>query len=194
MNKGVKRIRSARIHVILGILLCGIVLGGTSRVCATNYYLGVTPNSWDYGNVSVGTSGTATFDLESLGPTAVWIYYTFLNETADEVEPLANPYLGDYTLGAFSYDSGTYPILPRESPTGEHTLIDVIFTPPSPGHYSVYLGIYSNDCDHTPGPQAFFLLEGNGVDASVPEPATVLLLGSGLLGLIGLRGRKLKGE
>jgi hypothetical protein len=164
----------------------------SSQVCADeNYGLDVTPGGWDYGNVLVGTSAIARFDLESLGPSPVWVYYTFLNETPDDVPPLATPLEGEYTLGAFSFDPLSYPIFPRESAVGEHNLVDVIFTPPSPGHYSVFLGIISNDYTPPPGPQAFFLLGGNGIDATVPEPSTMLLLGSGLVGLWGAR-RKLK--
>ena len=32
----------------------------------------MTPMGWDYGSVVVGTSETVTFDLQSMGPTAVW--------------------------------------------------------------------------------------------------------------------------
>ncbi len=193
MNKGVNKIRKVKLHIILGILVCGIVLGSTDRVCAENWGLGVTPEGWDYGNVLVGTSQTITFDLESKGPTAVWIYLTMLTPTPDLHDPLAvSPIDGNYTLGAFSFNPLNYPALPRETPTGDHVLIDVIFTPPAPGDYSVYLGIYSNDSIDPPGPHSLFLLEGTGIAAAVAEPATILLLGSGLLGVAGIRRRMKK--
>lgn len=182
--------RNVNFHAILSILVCFIILCSNNQGHADNFYLNVTPLGWDYGNVPVGISATVTFDFESLGPSEVWIYYSFLNETKDEVPPLANPLYKEYNLGAFSFDPLTFPTFPLASRPGEHNLVDVIFTPASPGHYSVYLGIISNDCDLTPGPNAYFLLEGTGTVPSVPEPATMILFGTGLAGLAAVGRRK----
>ena len=75
-------------------------------------------------------------------------------------------------------------------PTGEHIPVDVIFTPPSPGYYSVYLAVASNDSIDPPGSQAFLLLEGTGVPAVVPVPGALLLAGLGA-GIVGLARRRM---
>ena len=141
--------------------------------------LEVTPNGWDFGSVPVGTSRTVTFDLASTGETAVWIYRVFLNETPDFDTPLADPlYTEDYAAGAFSFNPLTLDPLPCEIIAGKIFPVDVIFTPPSPGYYNVYLGMDSDDVYPPPGRVAFFLVEGTGV-AAIPVP------GAALLGAIG---------
>lgn len=177
-------------YAAVGVLLCGV-----AAVPAQD--LSVSPTGWDYGNVVVGTSETVTFNLLAGPPTAVWTYYVVLNETQDFNPPYANPYAWPeeertYSLGAFSFGAFTfldgYGALPREMPNGDLVTFDVIFTPPGPGYYSVYLGVHSNDSILPPGPQAFFLLEGTGVSA-VPVPGALLLAGAGA-GTLGLMRRR----
>lgn len=200
------KIRYSRLRIVAGILFCQLILCGTTAVHAQD--LQVSPTGWDYGNVVVGTSETVTFNLLAGPPTAVWTFVIVLNETPDFEPPYANPSpvpsMGEpgtepvysppvYSLGAFSFDPLAFPpwplggpIFPREMLTGEHIPVDVIFTPPSPGYYSVYLAIVSNDSIDLPGPRAFFLLEGTGVSAVVPVPGALLLagLGAGIVGLV----------
>ncbi|MBP7050146.1 MAG: hypothetical protein KBE65_03950 [Phycisphaerae bacterium] len=90
------------------------------------------------------------------------------------------------TLGAFSFDPATHPILPVASPPGSHDFVDVIFTPLAPGDDRAYLFIQSNDSVLPPGPVAFLLLEGTGVPPTVPVPGAALLtlLGASLVGCL----------
>jgi hypothetical protein len=163
------------------LLLCVIVMFGGVGVRAQD--LQVSPLGWNFGNVPVGTSSTMTFDLLSGWPSPVWVYVVFLSETPDDDGPIVTPYEGGWSLGAFSFNPATWPMMPQEVPVGNHVLIDLIFTPPEPGGFHAYLGIWSNDSVGLPGPQAHYLLEGTGVSASVAEPATLALVGLGLAGL-----------
>ena len=162
-------------------LLCGIVLCSAAVVGAQG--IDVSPLSWNFGNVPVGTSGMVTFDLLSEGPSEVWIYVVDLYESPDVTSPHTDAtgmHPSSWSLGAFSFNPATYPTMPVASPEGTHAFVDVIFTPPAPGDYLAYLFIQSNDSVPPPGPVAFLPLEGTGVVEVVPLP------GAALLGVIGL--------
>lgn len=163
------------------LLLCVVVLFGAAGVRAQD--LQVSPLAWNFGNVAVGTSSTMTFDLLSMGPSPVWVYVVFLSETPEDDVPIVTPYEGEWSLGAFSFNPATWPMIPAEVPVGSALSIDLIFAPPEPGHFQAYLGIWSNDSVGFPGTQGHFLLEGTGVSAAVAEPATLALVGLGLAGL-----------
>jgi hypothetical protein len=164
------------------VTLCCIILCSTAVVHAEA--IEVSPMSWDYGDVAVGSSETANFRLDSLGPTAVWIYLIVLNETPDDDPPYVWPDDRDnplWSLGPFSFNPSTWVHQPLELPAGDHFMLDVTFSPTGPGHDRSYLGIISNDAD---GHDVMFLpLEGTGVP-SVPVPGAILLgaLGAGLVG------------
>ena len=68
-------------------------------------------------------------------------------------------------------------------------MVDVIFAPLSLGEQNVYLYSYSDDAYPPPGHVSFISLEGTGVEASVPEPSTLILLGAGLAGVALLKKR-----
>jgi hypothetical protein len=160
---------------------CAIVLCAAALVHAQD--LQVSPTSWDFGPVPVGASETATFDLVAGWPTAVWVYVVSLHETPAILPPYAcpqDPYSPSWSLGPFSFNPETWPVLPVELPWGSSIQVEVTFTPPAPGDYHAYLAIQSDDSIDPPGPQAFFLLEGTGVPVVVPAP------GAALLGLIGI--------
>lgn len=219
MDRSVKDIRNVRLSFIIGMFLCVSVFYVTDFVHAQNYFLDLqtynpdlewTPvegsgwqeqPSYDYGNVVVGESKTATFDLFSMGPSPLWIYVAELSELpADDTYPRASPARGEYTLGAFSFDPSddvwnamppTSYGIPQELPVGAHILIDIVFTPTNINDYSSYFYIASNDSHGPEGTQVFLHLYGKAVSAAVPEPATMLLLAFGLVGLAGVR-RKIK--
>ena len=167
------------------VLLCGIVLCSTAVVRAQD--LSVSPMSWDFGNVLVGTSEKLTFDLHSVGSSDVSVYRILLNETPDEVWPFVcpdHPTEPLWSLGPFSFDPTTWTPMPvvlapaYPDPTGEHLFVDVIFSPTAPGDYGAYVGLRCDDTYPPPGVIAFLPLEGTGV--LVPVPPAILL---GALGM-----------
>lgn len=170
-------------HVKFEIVLsCVLVLCGAAAVRAQD--LTVSPMSWDFGNVPVGTSSMVTFDLLSAGSNSLWVYAYALIED-DTLGPPLPPHAcpddpdHSWSLGAFSFNPTTWQTFPIVRAAGEHAFVDVIFTPPAPGDYLAYLFIQSNDGYPPPGPQVFLPLEGTGVSA-VPVP------GAALLGVVGL--------
>jgi hypothetical protein len=183
----------------IAALVPGPVFGQDLHVDTIPPSLSWPDASFDFGNLLIGGSGRATFSLESLWPSPVWVYYVALNTIPDETGAVG-PWNGIYSLGSFAFDPADTLWnedqygrpgfgLPREMPVGEIISFDVIFTPTTPGAHDSYLIVASNDSVDQPGPQAYIRLTGTGVSAAVPEPGTWLLLGCGLAGLIGIRRR-----
>ncbi len=173
------------------VLLSGIILCTAAGVRAQD--LQPSLMSYDFGNVPVGGSETVTFDLFSGGPTAVWVYLLGFTPTPVDPpsgEPFASPHYGIWSLGPFSFNPATYPILPWEHPAGNHMFVDVTFAPPAPGDYSTYLHVFSNDSIDPPGMYAFFPLQGTGVPATVPAPGAAALVLLGTTAVTGLRRRR----
>jgi len=152
--------------------------------------LDINPMNWDFGDTLVGSQVTKTFDLASVGPSPVWVYYVALSPVATEnpamifPTPLAGLPLG-YALGSFSFDpepglwgpSGAL-ALPVELPVGQHLMIDLTFAPETVGTVTAYFSVFSNDSVGAPGTQAFLLLQGHGVlDVSEPSPNPLAALG-----------------
>jgi len=206
INKGVNRMRLVSIHVIVAFLVCGIALSTVGVVHAQDLdisdpYLEWTyqspPGHWlasyDFGDVALGESETATFRFESIGSSAVRIYILWLTSSnTPPYDPIANPddpINPTNCLGSFCIDPATHPGFPNVMAVGDFFMVDVIFAPLSLGEQNVYLYSYSDDRYPPPGTVSFISLEGTGVEASVPEPSTLILLGAGLAGVALLKKR-----
>jgi len=176
MKKQVNKKQLARVYVFVAVLVCAVALSGTGAAYAEN--LGISNpsivwedgshGSYDFGDVPLGESRTATFRLESLGPSSVWLYVIALtsSNTIGALGDIANP--NDHInprncLGSFCFDPDTYPILPQEMTAGRFYMLDVIFAPLSLGEQNVFLYVHSNDALSPPGPYAFIRLKGTSV-------------------------------
>ena len=142
-------------------------------------YIDVDPASWDFGEILIGDSASKEFVVSNADPDigdVITVYY---------VEIWDDPF------SAFALDLHgiSLPIdleFPSTTPTApEFIAFDVIFTPPGAYLYNATLAVEGT---HAGAPWRI-PIQGRGV--SVPEPATIFLFGSGLVGLVGLR-RKFK--
>ena len=170
------------------IILCGIAISATGLVQAQNLTISDPTLEWtrdpdfpytflgasyDYGDVVLGESKTATFHLDSTASSEVSIYLITLDDTKRPEPPCAGynvsgePLL--YCWESFCFNPDTYQLLPVVLPPGDYLLVDVTFTPISPGEQSVYLGIRCNDVYPPPGAIAYINLVGTGVSGPPPE-------------------------
>ena len=199
--------------LILSVVVALIALASSGPVCAQDLDITITPSlvwvdndpgpgliaNYSYGDVALGASETATFSFDSIGTSEVSVYLIGLQNTATYSDPsftmpwlwdddLLKYVLGTYCLGDFCFDpyNAIWP-LPEILPAHTSKTIDLIFTPSSLGVQSAYMYIRCNDTYPPPGVIAFIHLEGTGISAPVPVPPAIWLLGSGLLGLVGMR-------
>jgi hypothetical protein len=126
--------------MMLGLLIGLAVLA--APLSASAQCIEVTPESWDYGDVKVGTSESQVFTIESCASTSLLIF---------EIE------ITDDNSGAFSITSA--PPTPCIIPGGETRDVEVTFTPPSLGAHDAFLYIISD----APSSDIYINLSGVGV-------------------------------
>jgi hypothetical protein len=157
-------------------------------------------------DVTVLLSGNNVFATGGAGKSFLWDFHNDPNITSDVV--LTGASVGNFTYltnfsknsagGAWDYGfdctgcgNGTSP------PTFNKLTFEITgaslseFVENSSGHdFSLDIGVCDTKGNCTTGPA--FAEFGNGQNQGVPEPASLMLFGSGLLGLAALRRRKRK--
>lgn len=126
------------------------------------------PDFLDFGNIDVGESGALPFFINSVDPySSLIVQQVFLMEDSSEY------------FAIFQTPE------PTVLPPGESLIYDVIFTPELLGLFSGIIRVVSNDHDT---PVMDVPISGSAITAAaVPEPATLILLSAGLIGLIAIR-------
>jgi len=125
----------------------------TVPLVASAECIDVTPASWDYGDVEVGTSETQIFAIHSCASSALTIYYIGIME--DET-------------GAYEITSAI-PSVPFPLDGGATLDVEVNFTPPDLGAHEAFLYILHD----ASGGETHVNLCGVGVSEE-PEPGEVM--------------------
>ena len=126
--------------ITMSTLLIGLGLL-VAAVSASAQCIEVTPESWDYGDVKMGTSEAQIFTIHNCSESDLDVFITEITDDA---------------TGAFAITSGAGPYHIRG---GESEELEVTFTPPSLGAHEAFLHIYSN----APGNHTYISLSGVGV-------------------------------
>ena len=114
---------------ILFITICFLVASFVNAAPAIE----VTPSSYDFGNVLVGTTADKIFDVNNVGDSYVMI-------TAIEFRQGSNP---DFSLGMA-------PLLPMTFAPGVHFEVEVLFSPSDSNEMSAILDIFSSEDPNVP--------------------------------------------
>lgn len=144
--------------------------------------INVAPLRWDFGEVTLGESEMVTFSITGAGASVESIVLGI--EIIDD--PTFAFSITVLSLPDFYASDNPPTYVPWFLPPGEPGYFDVTFTPPSSGFFSATLSIESTD-ERNP----VLDIPLRGVGAPVPEPTTMLLFASGLVGLVGL-GKKVR--
>ncbi len=180
---------------------------GTLTIGSTDIHVSLSGNTWDlidgdyYYNNSYtgGTSPSGSFG--GLQPTDLIRIYDVGNFTLYFDTPVINPYLALVSVGApyadvtYSFDSPFTVLSSGPNYWGyvDYSIDGNNFTGTEFNGILQFQGIYSSFSFDVLQPEfwhGFNLGIEDVVTSPVPEPSTLLLLGSGLVGVAGLRKRK----
>ena len=191
-----------RSKIISIVSLCAIIVLWHSSEALALGGINVTPFGWDFGDVVIGESAVQTFRVEHVSeeyPSEIWFYLAEIEDDVTDTEPPSKDDLSafNFTWGTSSevgrppltVDSGGFrligPVILNEE-FERWVEFEISFTPSYVGFHDARLEILSNAIF----PDLYLDLSGNGSDINpVPEPCTMLLVGSGLMGLVGIRRR-----
>ena len=122
--------------VLIGLAVLAAPLSASAQC------IQVTPENWDYGDVTAGTAKSQIFTIENCASVGLTVWIIEITDDA---------------TGGFSVTSA--PDLPIIIPGGGSEEVEVIFTPPSLGTHEAFLYIFSN----APGNHTYVNLSGVGV-------------------------------
>jgi hypothetical protein len=145
-------------------LLLGLAILA-APITASAECIDVTPASWDYGDVEVGTSESQIITIHSCGATALNIGYLEVIKDETGAPSFAYEITSPIPDVPFSLQGSAHP----DFPEGETLEIEVTFTPPDIGTHDAILYI-RHDAD---GGETSINLYGAGVPEE-PEPGEVM--------------------
>jgi hypothetical protein len=151
------------------------------------FYAWNTPYSYTIAAYAVGGAGGAIGGKDDLDPRSAWLYYNFRNGT------IANTAFNEEALQAAFWHIEDELYLPANPSAGSVEAQAWLFVNAATGKWNdigpvVVLNLYRTNATNASIEQ----LQSQLGLRQVPEPATMLLFGLGLLGLAGIR-RKFKG-
>jgi hypothetical protein len=171
--------------LLSGLLLVLAVAGSAS---ALSYSITVDLSGYGWGNDLITWSHEAPADFEVpfdiINSASITISYKYIDTSIGEDVWLDDTFIGTLGTGSISpdyWDSVTFDVSAELYPFANGSLLNFALqvNETKDGHWR----------DYWFGKSTFDLDYDNG-SAPVPEPATMLLFGIGLLGLVGLSRRK----